>query len=262
MGRRRRNKGIPTDDEVAPEWVPKTEIGRRVHSGDVISIEEIFETGKPILEPQIVDKLLPNLSNELIEVCVTQRMTDCGRKAQFKAIVAVGDGRGHLGLGVGKSEETGPAAKMAFRNAKKNIISVPLGCGSWECGCGTTHSVPIKTNGKNGSVSITIRPAPRGVGIVANETVRRILSLAGVKDAWCNSRGRTRGIYNTSMAVYHALDNLNRMKIRGQWSSQDPQPEMQPPQAAQAAQKPGHEAMPAADAATQTADAATQTTGA
>ncbi len=205
-------------DEAA-DWVPKTDIGRRVKSKEITTIEQIFELGKPIIEHQIVDILLPNLRDEVIKVSMTQRMTDCGRKSQFRAVVLVGDGAGHLGIGAGKADETKPAIETAIKHAKRNVIHVPLGCGSWECGCGQKHTLPIVSTGKNGSVIITLKPAPRGVGIVANEVVRKVLGMAGVKDAWSFARGRTRGMYNTAMAVFNALENLNKMKYKGDWET-------------------------------------------
>ncbi|MFH1285651.1 MAG: 30S ribosomal protein S5 [Candidatus Micrarchaeota archaeon] len=201
--------------EPKPEWIPKTEIGKRVKNKEILSLEEIFELGKPILEYEIVDELIPDLKEETLCVSVTQRMTDCGRKTQFKAVALVGDCKGHVGIGVGKADETRPAISTAVKNAKRNVISVPLGCGSWECGCKEKHTIPINTVGKNGSIEITLKPAPRGVGIVANEVVRKVLTMAGVKDIWSFSRGRTHVIYNSSMAVYNALNGLNKMKYRG-----------------------------------------------
>lgn len=207
------------DDEEKPEWVPKTEIGKKVHKKEITSIEQIFDMGKPILEYEIVDALLPNITSETLEVSTTNRMTDCGRKMKFRAVVAVGDGNGHLGIGFGKADEVRPAIETATKNAKQKIIRVPLGCGSWECGCNTRHTVPINTIGKNGSVSFVLKPAPRGVGIVSNEIVRKVLSLAGVKDVWSFSRGRTKSTYNTSMAIFNALDGLNRMQYKGDWET-------------------------------------------
>jgi len=205
--------------EEAVEWVPKTDIGRRVKNKEITTIEQIFELGKPVIEHQIVDILLPNLRDEVIKVSMTQRMTDCGRKSQFRAVVIVGDGVDHLGIGAGKADETKPAIETAIKNAKRHVIHVPLGCGSWECGCGQRHTLPIVSTGKSGSVTITLKPAPRGVGIAANEIVRKVLGMAGVKDIWSFSRGRTRGVYNTAMAVFNALDNLNKMKYKGDWET-------------------------------------------
>ena len=203
--------------EPPPEWIPKTEIGRKVKNKEILTIEEIFAMGKGVLEAQMVDFLLPNLSEETLQIMNTQRMTDCGRKAQFRAIVLVGDRAGHVGIGSGKSEEVQPAIQAAAKNARRNIVSVPIGCGSWECGCKTKHSIPIEVVGKNGSVEVRLKPAPRGLGIAANAVVRKVLAAAGVKDAWSFSRGRTRNVYNMAEAAINALDSLNKMRYVGDW---------------------------------------------
>jgi len=200
-------------------WTPKTELGRKVKAKEIVSIEEIFESGKPILEHEIVDVLLPNLTDNVLEMKITQRMTDCGRKSVYRAVVLVGDANGHIGIGVGKAAEAKPAIEQAVKYAKRNIMRVPLGCGSWECGCGTRHSVPITVKGENGSVEVIIKPAPRGLGIAASEVVKQVLRMAGIKDAWTFTKGRTRSIFNTAMATINALDNLNKMKIKGDWET-------------------------------------------
>jgi len=212
-GNRRRRR----EDEAKPDWVPKTELGRAVKAGEITSIEEIFLQGKKILEHEIVDTLCPGIEEETLEVKSTQRMTDNGRKMQFRAIVLVGDKRGHFGIGAGKSEEVKPAIESAIKNAKRNIIAVPFGCGSWESGAGFKNSIPVSVDGKAGSVRVSLKPAPRGVGLAANEVVKKVLSKAGVKDIWSFSRGHTRSIYNTAMATAHALEQLNVMKLKGGW---------------------------------------------
>ena len=216
--RRRRDR---RDDEVRPEWVPKTDIGKMVKSGQITSVEEIYSMGKKILEHQIVDHLYPDMSEETLEVSSTQRMTDNGRKMQFRAIVLVGDRKGHFGIGAGKSEEVKPAIESAVKDAKRNIISVPFGCGSWESGAGFKNSIPITVNGRAGSVRVTLKPAPLGLGLAANEVVKKVLSAAGVKDIWSFSRGRTRNIYNTAMAVIAALEKLNSMRLKGGWDAKE-----------------------------------------
>ena len=217
MMRKERRSRRPREDQPKPEWIPRTSIGRRVKSGEITSIEEIYAMGKPLLEDGIADFLLPGLSEETLDIMNTQRMTQNGRKAQFRAIVLVGDKNGHVGIGAGKSEEVRPAIEAAARSAKCNIICVPIGCGSWECGCKTRHSLPIRVIGKNGSVEVTIKPAPRGLGVAANPVVRKVLQLAGVKDAWSFSRGHTENVYNMAMAATDALDSLNHMRYRGDW---------------------------------------------
>ncbi len=214
---RDRNRNSRRRDEPQPEWIPKTDIGRKVKNKEILSIEEIFARGKGVLEAQMVDFLLPSLSEETLEIMNTQRMTDCGRKAQFRAIVLVGDKQGHVGVGSGKSEEVQPAIRAAAKDARRNIVCIPIGCGSWECGCKTRHSIPIEVVGKNGSVEVRLKPAPRGLGIAANAVVRKVLAAAGVKDAWSFSRGRTRNVYNMACASIKALDSLNSMRYVGDW---------------------------------------------
>ena len=193
-------------------WEPKTEVGKRVKLHEVTSIEQIFHEGKHIEETEIVDALIPDLKNEVIEIASTQRMTKNNRKMKFRVTAIVGDGRGHVGVGAGKEAEVKAAIDRAVKNAKANIIPVIFGCGSWQCACGTAHSIPIIVKGKCGSVEVILKPAPRGLGVVASEPVKKMLELAGVKDLWSFSRGRTRAKYNTLIAVYRALKSEGAMK--------------------------------------------------
>jgi len=222
---RRKNKRQGRQREKKPfdvsEWSPKTELGRKVKRKEIVNIDEIFELGKPILEHEIVDALIPNLQEDIVEVAMTQRTTDCGRKASYRAVALVGDNNGHVGIGVGKSVEAKPAIVSAIKYAKRNIIKVPISCGSWECGCGGRHSVPINTTGKCASVKVTLKPAPRGLGLAAPGVVKQVLSFAGVKDAWTFSRGKTSSKLNTARATVDALDKLNKMKVKGSWETKN-----------------------------------------
>jgi small subunit ribosomal protein S5 len=139
-------------------------------------------------------------------------MTKDARKAKLRMTVVVGDRKGHVGLGVGKAAEARPAMDEAEKDAKLHIISLNLGCGSWECSCGTQHSLPITLRAKVGTAEIILKPAPRGVGVVAGETARVVLEFAGVKDVWTFARGRTRDIFNMALATYDALKSLSQMK--------------------------------------------------
>jgi small subunit ribosomal protein S5 len=193
-------------------WEPKTKLGKAVKNGEITDIDVILESGQKILEPEIVDMLIPDLKVETILVTPTQRTTDSGRKVSFRAIVAVGDGKGHVGIGVGKSQEVGPAVDYGTKQAKKNIIKVKMGCGSWECQCGRPHSLPRMVMGREGSTVVTLKPAPRGLGLAANDNVKTILRLAGIKDVWSTARGATDNVYNTIVATINALDSLNKIK--------------------------------------------------
>ncbi|MCL4382015.1 30S ribosomal protein S5 [Candidatus Marsarchaeota archaeon] len=194
------------------DWTPITEIGKRVKSHEITSIEQIFHEGKRIEEREIVDALLPDLKNEIVEIMNVQRMTKNNRKAKFRVISIVGDGKGHVGIGAGKNIEVRAAIESSVNDAKMNIIPVIFGCGSWQCQCGTTHSLPITVKGKCSSIEVILKPAPRGLGIVASKHVKKMLELAGVKDLWSFSSGRTRSRYNMVLAVYRALQNINHLK--------------------------------------------------
>jgi small subunit ribosomal protein S5 len=139
-------------------------------------------------------------------------MTKNNRKAKFRAIAVVGDGKGHVGVGAGKDAEVRAAIDSAIKAAKVNVIPIIMGCGSWQCACGTPHSLPLVARGKCGSVEVILKPAPRGLGVVASVPIKKMLVLAGVKDLWSFSRGRTRAKYNVLMATYRALLNIESMK--------------------------------------------------
>ncbi len=194
------------------EWKPKTKVGELVKKGEIVNIEQIFMMGKPIKEVEIIDMLLPNLEDKVIEIASVQRMTKNNRKQKYRATVIMGDRNGHVGIGVGKDVEAKPAIQTGIRDAKQHLISVNLGCGSWECNCGTRHTTDLSTSAKCGSGEVILRPAPRGVGLAASATVRSVLELAGVKDMWTFTKGRTRDKYNMAMATFNALKKLNEMK--------------------------------------------------
>ncbi|MDE1761623.1 MAG: 30S ribosomal protein S5 [Candidatus Micrarchaeota archaeon] len=193
-------------------WTPRTKIGEMVKNKQIVSVEQIFESGKPIKEVEIVDTLLPNLEMKVLEVSSVQRMTKNNRKGKYRATVVVGDRNGHVGIGSGKDVEVKPAIDSALKDAKKKIISINFGCGSWECSCGTQHSLPLQVRGKCGSAEIKLMPAPRGVGVVAGEVAKQVLEVAGIKDVWSFSRGRTRDIYNIAIATYIALKQISKLK--------------------------------------------------
>jgi small subunit ribosomal protein S5 len=174
----------------------------------------LLSLSTPIKEVEIVDKLLPELSEEILNVGRVQRVTDSGRRMRFRVITAVGNGNGYVGLGEAKGKEAGPTIRKAIERAKLNIISIKRGCASWECGCGTPHTVPFKVSGKSGGVEVDILPAPRGVGLVSGEIPKKVLALAGISDAWVHTRGHTRTNLNFAHAIYNALYATNSIKVK------------------------------------------------
>jgi small subunit ribosomal protein S5 len=201
-GQRRTERRTRTNLE---EWVPKTRLGKMIQEGRVTSIEEVFIAGYKIHEPQIVDALLPDLQEEVININLVQKQTDAGEKSRFRAIVAVGNRDGYIGLGSGKASQVRTAIEKGAAAARLNIVPVKRGCGSWECGCGKPHSVPFQIEGKCGGVKVVIVPGPRGLDLVASEVSKIILGLAGIKDCWTKSFGSTRTVPSFAFAVFDAL---------------------------------------------------------
>jgi len=186
-------------------WTPRTRLGKMIQEGRISTMEEIFMEGQKIREPEIVDVLLPDLQEEVININLVQKQSDAGEKSQFKAIVAVGNRDGYIGLGGGKAKQVRTAIEKAAMDARLNITLVRRGCGSWECGCGKQHSLPFQVRGKCGGVEILLVPGPRGLGIVASEAAKVILGLAGVNDIWTRSFGATRTVPSFACAVFDAL---------------------------------------------------------
>ncbi|MCC5990766.1 MAG: 30S ribosomal protein S5 [Thermosphaera sp.] len=205
-------------DKVALEkWVPRTRVGRMVVEGKITSLKEIFDRNLPLLEPEIVDYLLPDLKYERIDAGIVQKMTDAGRRTKFRVVVVIGNGNGFVGVGSGKAKQYTDALAKAIRNAKLNITPVRRGCGSWECRCGEPHSVPFTVTGKSGSVEIIIKPAPKGTGLVAGDIGKVVLRMAGIRDAWTESFGETRTSLNFAKATLNALKNTYRFVTPVDW---------------------------------------------
>jgi small subunit ribosomal protein S5 len=195
----------PRREPVVIPWVPKTILGKKVESGEITTMEEIYEKGYRIQEAGIIKKLLPDLKTEVIDVGLIQKMTPNGQSTRFKALVAAGNENGWLGIGLGKSKQMRIAIEKANNAAFLNVSPVKLGCGSWECRCEQKHSVPFKVKGKGGSVTIEILPGPRGLGLVAGGKIRNLLRLAGLKDAWTSTKGSTTTMNSTSKALLQCL---------------------------------------------------------
>jgi small subunit ribosomal protein S5 len=195
------------------KWEPRTRLGRLVQSGQITSMSEALATRLPLREAQVVDALLPGMEDEVLDVNMVQRMTDSGRRVRFSITVAVGNQNGFMGLGQFEGKEVGPSIRKAIDVAKLHIIEVRRGCGSWECGCYTPHSLPIEILGRSGSTRVLLKPAPRGVGLATGNVAKHVLRLAGVKDVWGLTRGQSRTTVNYAKATYNALSNISSFRI-------------------------------------------------
>jgi len=196
-------------------WEPKTRLGRKVQDGDITTMSQALNSGLQLKEPEIVDHLLPGLEDEVLDINMVQRMTDSGRRVKFRCVVAVGNRDGFVGYAEGREDQVGAAIQKAIEVAKMNIIEVDRGSGSWEDRSDEPHSLTRRTEGKAGSVTVELIPAPEGLGLAAAENVRKILELAGIKDAWTKSHGNTRTTMNLAKATYNALRNSSQARTGG-----------------------------------------------
>merc|ERR1711966_574901 len=102
------------------------------------------------------------------------KQTRAGQRTRMKAIMVVGDQNGHVGLGVKCAKEVATAIRAAIILAKLSLI--PIRLGHWGAKFGAPHTVPCKVTGKCGSVRFRLIPAPRGTGIVAAGTTKKVLA--------------------------------------------------------------------------------------
>ncbi len=132
-----------------------------------------------------------------------------GRRFRFSALVAVGDKKGRVGIGLGKSKEVPEAIKKAIEKAKKDLISVPI----TEDG-----TIPHPLTVKEGASVVLMKPARPGTGIIAGNTARAILEVCGISNIVVKSIG-SNNIHNLSHAVIKVLKSLRSkdeiLKIRG-----------------------------------------------
>ncbi|MCP3681154.1 MAG: 30S ribosomal protein S5 [bacterium] len=209
-------------------WKPRTGIGLKVKKGEITNIDEILDAGDKILEPEIVDVLLPDANSDLLMVGQakgkfgggqrrvfrqTQKKTNEGNKPSFATFVVLGNNNGYVGIGYGKSRETVPAREKAIRNSKLNVMKIRRGCGSWQCGCNEPHTIPYNIEGKCGSVKLKLMPAPKGTGLCVEKECQKILAAAGIKDVWSHAAGQTRTKINLLKACIDALSNLSFTKV-------------------------------------------------
>lgn len=186
------------------EWVPCTKLGRLVKDGKVRSLEEIFLFSMPIKEYQIVDQLLgESCKDEVMQIMPVQKQSSAGQRTRFRCTVVVGDGKGHVGMGVKCAKEVATAIRGGIINAKMNIV--PIRRGYWGKMSGNPHTVANKLTGKCGSVRVRLVPAPRGTGLVAAPATKKILSMAGLDDCYTSTTGHSRTLGNFVKACFNAI---------------------------------------------------------
>jgi small subunit ribosomal protein S5 len=137
------------------------------------------------------------LTERVVQINRVSKVVKGGRRFSFSAIVVVGDGRGHVGAGLGKADEVPDAIKKGIEDAKKHIIKVPL----------LERTIPHQVTADFGAAKVLLRPASKGTGVIAGGSVRAVVESAGIHDILSKSLGSTNPV-NVVMATMAALRSL------------------------------------------------------
>ncbi len=145
-----------------------------------------------------MEKQENELKEKVVAISRVAKVVKGGRNFRFSAVVVVGDGNGHVGVGNGKAAEVPDAIKKAIQEAKKNLIEVPI----------VNTTVPHEFIGKFGSANVLLKPAAVGTGLIAGGSVRPVLELAGYQ----NIRTKVIGTNNPRNVVYATIEGLKSMQ--------------------------------------------------
>lgn len=141
------------------------------------------------------------LENEVIEIRRVAKVVKGGKNMSFRVIVAIGDRTGRVGLGKGNTREIPLAIQQAIRDAKGNLVQVPV----------LNGTIPHPVMGKFKAAKVLLKPAYPGTGIIAGETVGMICRLAGIRDILAKSLGSA----NPLTVAKATMEGLRQLKTVG-----------------------------------------------
>jgi small subunit ribosomal protein S5 len=138
-----------------------------------------------------------DLKDRVVHISRVAKVVKGGRRFSFSAVVVVGDGNGHVGIGLGKANEVPEAIRKAVQNAKRTLIEVPL----------INGTIPYEVTGEFGASKVVARPASPGTGVIAGSGVRAVVESAGITDILTKSLG-SNNPHNLVKAAVNALGQL------------------------------------------------------